>query len=76
MQKLASIPATPVVTIPQGSAELLSLWRLPKVLEHVPVSRSCWWAGVATGKFPKGIKLSDRVTCWKSADIQKLIASL
>jgi predicted DNA-binding transcriptional regulator AlpA len=68
-------PATNVA-IPQGNTPLIALWRLPKVLEHVPVSRSHWWAGVASGKFPKGIKLSDRVTCWKASDIQNLIASL
>ncbi|NCS62440.1 MAG: transcriptional regulator, partial [Rhodoferax sp.] len=28
----------------------MALWRLPKVLELVPVSRSHWWAGVASGK--------------------------
>jgi len=62
--------------IPQGNTPQPMLWRLPKVLEHVPVSCSHWWAGVASGKFPAGIKLSDRVTCWKSTDIQNLIASL
>ena len=64
------------VAIPQASTELLALYRLPKVLQLVPVSRSHWWAGVASGKFPKGIKLSDRVTVWKSSDIDALIASL
>ena len=64
------------VAIPHGNIELLALYRLPKVLSLVPVSRSHWWAGVASGKFPAGIKLSDRVTCWKSSDIQNLIASL
>lgn len=53
-----------------------ALYRLPKVLSLVPVSRAHWWAGVASGRFPKGIKLSDRVTVWKSHDIQNLISSL
>jgi predicted DNA-binding transcriptional regulator AlpA len=53
-----------------------TLLRLPQVLQRVPVSRSHWWAGIASGKFPAGIKLSERVTCWKSSDIQNLIASL
>jgi predicted DNA-binding transcriptional regulator AlpA len=46
------------------------------VLAKIPVSRSHWWAGIAAGKFPAGIKLSERVTCWKSTDIQNLIVSL
>ncbi len=53
-----------------------ALYRLPKVLSIIPVSRAHWWAGVADGRFPKGIKLSDRVTVWKSHDIHHLINSL
>ena len=47
--------------------------RLPKVLEVFPVSRSSWWAGVANGRYPKGHKLSDRVTAWKASDIRALL---
>jgi len=68
--------ATPPVTTTQGTNELPKLYRLQDVLERVPVSRSHWWAGVASGKFPKAIKLSDRVTVWKSSDITALIESL
>lgn len=75
MATTATTPASEFA-IPQNQNELLALYRLPKVLELVPVSRSHWWAGVASGKFPAGIKLSDRVTVWRSGDIQNLIASL
>lgn len=68
-------PATSVA-IPQGDTEMLSLYRLPQVLARIPVSASHWWSGVANGRYPAGIKLSERVTCWKSSDIQNLIASL
>jgi len=64
---------------PQGNAELLAacqLYRIQDVLKIIPVSRSHFLAQVAAGIFPAGIKLSPRVTCWKSSDIQKLIASL
>lgn len=47
--------------------------RLPQVLEIVPVSKSCWWAGVKSGRFPKSIKLSERVTVWRAEDIFKLV---
>ena len=50
-----------------------SLLRLRHVLQLVPVSKSTWWAGVASGRFPQGIKLSERVTCWRSEDIARLI---
>ncbi len=54
----------------------LSLLRLPDVLRRVPVSRATWWAGVKSGKFPASVKLGPRTTCWRSADIDKLIANL
>ncbi len=53
-----------------------TLLRLPGVLQRVPVSRSAWWAGVKTGRFPQPVKLGPRTTCWRSADIDKLIADL
>lgn len=52
------------------------LLRIKQVLQFVPVSRSTWWAGVKTGLYPKPIKLSERVTCWKSADIRDLVEGI
>lgn len=52
------------------------LLRLPQVLERVPVSRSTWWAGVAAGRYPAGIKLSARTTAWRESDIADLIERL
>lgn len=37
------------------------LVRLPVVLACVPVSKSTWWAGVKSGRYPKGIKLGKLV---------------
>ena len=53
----------------------IALWRLPTVLAHVPVSKSEWWHGIKTGRYPAGIKLSPRITAWRSSDIRSLIAS-
>ncbi len=53
----------------------IALWRLPKVLAHIPVSRSHWLAGVAEGRYPAPVKLSKRCVAWRSADILALIAS-
>lgn len=50
--------------------------RLPTVLKVIPVSRSHWWAGVRDGRFPKGVKLSDRCTAWKVEDIRALIGRI
>ena len=53
---------------------LTGLMRVNQVLQFVPVSRSCWWAGVKVGRFPQPIKLSLRVTAWRAADIQEIVA--
>lgn len=38
----------------------------------IPVSRSTWWAGVKTGRFPAPTKLGSRVTVWRAADVRAL----
>lgn len=50
-----------------------ALWRLTKVLEVIPVSRSHWWDGVKSGKYPASIKLSERITCWRRSEIMALL---
>jgi predicted DNA-binding transcriptional regulator AlpA len=47
--------------------------RLPTILAVFPVSRSAWWAGVSSGKYPKPVKLSERTTAWRVEDIRALI---
>lgn len=49
--------------------------RLNVILKIIPVSKSTWWAGVKTGRFPKSIKLGERTTAWKVEDIKQLIES-
>jgi prophage regulatory protein len=49
--------------------------RLPEVLKVIPVSKSTWWAGVKDGRFPKGVKLSEKITAWRVEDIRALIES-
>lgn len=39
----------------------------------IPVSKSTWWAGVKTGRFPTPVKLGPRITAWRVEDIQALI---
>lgn len=50
------------------------LIRLPEVLDIIPVSKSTWWKGVKDGKYPKAVKLSPRVTCWRLSDIAAIAA--
>lgn len=41
----------------------------PPIPAIVPVGPSTLWRWVASGKFPKPVKLSECVTAWKSADV-------
>lgn len=43
--------------------------RLPQVLARVAISRSTLWRRVNDGSFPRPLKLSARVTVWRSEDI-------
>ncbi len=50
--------------------------RLPQVLALIPISKSAWWAGCKTGQYPKPVKLGQRTTAWRSADIAALVERL
>ena len=42
----------------------------------LPVGRSTFLAGVKSGKYPKPVKLGERTTAWKKADILALLNSV
>lgn len=60
---------------PSSSADC-ELWRLPVVLQKIPVSKSGWFAGVRAGRYPKPVKLGARAVAWRAVDIRALVASL
>jgi predicted DNA-binding transcriptional regulator AlpA len=41
----------------------------------IPVSKSTWWSGVKSGRFPKPVKLGPRITAWRVEEIRALIAN-
>jgi len=45
----------------------------PPIPAIIPVSKSTWWAGVKSGRYPHPVKLGPRITCWKVEDIRDLI---
>lgn len=47
--------------------------RLPDVLRFIPVSKTTWWNGVKSGRFPKSVKLEPGITTWKAEDIKAYI---
>lgn len=40
-----------------------------------PVSKSTWWAGVKSGRYPQPVKLGPRITVWRAQDIRALVAN-
>lgn len=50
--------------------------RLRQVLEFIPVSKSTWWAGVQSGRYPQPVRsLGRRLTMWRVEDIRELVKS-
>lgn len=50
--------------------------RINQVLTIIPVSKSSWWAGVKTGRYPTPVKLGPRTTAWSVESLRALIASV
>jgi predicted DNA-binding transcriptional regulator AlpA len=45
----------------------------PPIPAIIPISKSSWWEGVRTGRYPHGHKLGPRTTAWKVEDIRAII---
>jgi len=42
----------------------------------IDVSPATWWAGVKSGRFPKPVRLGERMTCWRGSDLLALVEGL
>lgn len=49
------------------------LVRLKEILEHLPIGRSTFLAGVKSGIYPRPVKLGPNITAWRWADIEDLM---
>jgi predicted DNA-binding transcriptional regulator AlpA len=49
-----------------GFVRLSSILGLAGLL---PISRSSWWAGVASGRYPKTVNIGPRITAWPVRDL-------
>ena len=47
----------------------------PPIPAIIPVSKSSWWAGVKSGRYPRAVRLGPRTTAWSVESIRALIAS-
>lgn len=45
----------------------------PPIPPIIPISKSAWWEGCRTGRYPAPRKLGPRTTCWHVEDIRALI---
>lgn len=68
-----TLPETGYVRLPQiiGNSKAV-----PPITAIIPVSRSTWWLGVKTGRYPQPVKLGQRITAWRVEDIRELIVLL
>lgn len=48
----------------------------PPTVALVPVSKSTFWAGVRSGRFPPAVKVTPGVSAWRWEDIRRLLESL
>lgn len=61
------------MSITENDIPSMGFMRLPQILQVFPISKSSWWAGVKSKKYPQPVKLSERVTAWRASDIRALI---
>lgn len=62
-----------------GTFPAYGLVRLSQILAPrgpIPMSKSSWWSAVASGRVPKPLKLSARMTVWRAEDIRQMIDNL
>jgi len=67
-----TLPQTGFLRLPQIVGNPTAEPPLPPI---IPISKSSWWAGVKSGKYPKPVKLGQRTTVWRVEDIRALIES-
>ena len=54
---------------------MATLLRLPDVMARTALSRSALYAAMAQGKFPKPVKIGDRLNAWPDSEIADWIAA-
>ena len=67
-----SLPDTGFMRLTQIIGDAKSTPPIPAI---IPVSKSSWWNGVKSGRYPKPVKLGPHTTAWKVEAIRALIAS-
>jgi Predicted transcriptional regulator len=71
MNVLPSLPATGFLRLPQILGD-----KKRGIPPLIPISRSSWWEGVKSGRYPRPVRLGLRCSAWRLEDICELIAQL
>ena len=45
----------------------------PPIEPIIPISKSAWWEGVKSCRYPKAIKLGANTTVWREDDVRDLV---
>jgi prophage regulatory protein len=70
-----SLPETGYLRLPQIVGKPATK-NAPAIPALIPVSKSTWWAGVRSGRYPQPTRaLGDRITCWSVESIRAFIES-
>ena len=48
----------------------------PPIEPIIPISKSAWWEGVKSGRYPKAIKLGANTTVWREDDVRDLVEQI
>jgi len=83
LRAVGKLEAPQAQLTPKQSIALLSYFRIWHIIGDnqrgieplLPISRSTFLAGVKSGKYPQPVKLGERTTAWRKADILALLES-
>jgi len=64
-----SKPVVPLTELPADG-----FIRQAHLLRLVPFSSATLWRRVSCGRFPHPVKLGDRITAWRVADVRRFLA--
>ncbi len=70
-QAIPQLPETGYVRLPQIIGDRKATPPIPPI---IPVSKSTWWDGVRSGRYPAPVRtLGRRITAWRVEDIRAFI---
>jgi prophage regulatory protein len=68
-----TLPETGFLRLPQIVGDKSANPPIPAL---IPVSKTTWWNGVRSGRYPQPVHISGRVTAWRVEDIRALIEGI